>query len=262
MPTIRPAAIAGIFYPANSTELQSLISSFLVPADDSATAKPVKALIVPHAGYLYSGHTAGKGYQRIEPIARQIRRVILLGPPHREAITGIALPHWSHFTTPLGTIRLDQAAMTEVEQLSFVGRSDSAHQMEHCLEVQLPFLQYLLDDFTLVPMLVGECSAEQVAQVMDLLWGEEETLIICSSDLSHFHPYQQARNIDLASCELILAQQPVLTGQQACGCRAINGLLVAAKQRHLQVEKLDYCNSGDTAGDQDRVVGYGAFSLS
>ena len=261
MPSIRPAAMAGSFYPANSTELQSLIRGFLVTADTPTATKPIKALIVPHAGYIYSGDTAGKGYQQIESLARQIRRVILLGPPHREAIAGIALPHCSHFTTPLGTIPLDQAAMAEVEQLSFVGRSDSAHQMEHCLEVQLPFLQYLLDDFTLVPMLVGECSAEQVAQVLDLLWGEEETLIICSSDLSHFHPYQQARNIDLASCETILAQQPVLTGHQACGCRAINGLLVAAKRRHLKIEQLDYCNSGDTGGDRDRVVGYAAFGL-
>ncbi|MBL4621921.1 MAG: AmmeMemoRadiSam system protein B [Immundisolibacteraceae bacterium] len=264
MTKVRSAAVAGTFYPDQPHHLQSAVRTYLSPDGNNANPTNLstnKALIVPHAGYRYSGGTASYGYRRWIPLADQIRRVILLGPPHREPVHGIALPDQTHFATPLGLVELDQAAMTRIEQFDFVYRSNSAHQLEHSLEVQLPFLQTLLNNFTLVPLLIGECSFQLVAQVLDLLWGDDETVIICSSDLSHFHPDQQARDLDQNTADLISAKQPTLTSQQACGCRSINGLLEAARQRDLTVEKLHYSNSGDNSGDLNRVVGYGAFAV-
>ena len=261
MNSTRPAAVAGTFYPGDQQELNRLIAGFINAVDHPQRAAPPKCLIVPHAGYIYSGSTAAYAYRLLQPHAAAITRVILLGPPHRVPVRGIAIPTWRHFATPLGEVELDQPALTELEQFNFVSRSNAAHEFEHSLEVQLPFLKSLLDDFTLVPMVVGECAPEQVADVIDSLWGGDETLLICSTDLSHFHPYQSAREIDLATCELIKAEQPTIEGEQACGCRALNGMLVAARRHGLPVAQLHYCNSGDTAGPKDSVVGYGAFSI-
>jgi len=261
MNSTRPAAVAGTFYPGDPRELDRLIAEFIGAVDLPQGTAPPKCLIVPHAGYIYSGRTAAYAYRLLQPHASTITRVILLGPPHRVPVRGIAIPAWQRFATPLGEVALDQPALTELEQFDCVSHSNAAHELEHSLEVQLPFLQSLLDDFTLVPMVVGECPPELVADVIDSLWGGNETLFICSTDLSHFHPYENAREIDRATCELIKAEQPTIEGEQACGCRALNGMLIAARRHDLPVELLHYCNSGDTAGPKDGVVGYGAFAI-
>lgn len=258
---IRPSAVAGTFYPYPKQELQRDINIFLDEVQPSAHAASPKAIIVPHAGYVYSGPTAAAAYSRLSAARKTIRRVVLLGPVHRVPVHGLALPGVEAFETPLGQIELDQPAMDAIAVMPQVVVSAAAHAMEHSLEVQLPFLQTVLDDFKLVPLAVGDATAGEVAEVLDKLWGGAETLIVISSDLSHFLPYRLAQSVDQDSVNRILDMRGELSHDQACGGTPINGFLLAAKRHKLQPELLDLRNSGDTAGDKNRVVGYAAFAF-
>jgi len=261
--TIRPAAVAGMFYPEAPGALGSAVRDYLARAARSAEKAALpKALIVPHAGYVYSGPIAASAYARIAAGRASIRRVVLLGPVHRVPIRGLALPAARAFATPLGTVEIDEAAATEALALPQVRRSEAAHALEHALEVQLPFLQLLLDQFRIVPFAVGDATPAEVAAVIEALWGGPETLIVVSSDLSHYHPYDEARTIDRGTVEEILALTSALDHEQACGATPINGLALCARQRGLAAELLDLRNSGDTAGDKARVVGYAAFAFT
>ena len=224
-------------------------------------AWPVKAIIAPHAGYVYSGPIAASVYAPLAAMRERIRRVILLGPTHRVAVNGLALPSVHAFATPLGVVPLDAEAVAAIEPLPQVLISDAAHALEHSLEVQLPFLQTVLGEFTLVPLAVGRASAAQVAEVLECLWGGDETLIVVSSDLSHYLPYTLARETDSNTARHIVALDPHIDHQQACGATPVNGLLLAARRHDLQATMIDLRNSGDTAGDRSRVVGYGAFAF-
>jgi len=256
----RKAAVAGRFYPDNPALLEAQIAGFMRQASALSRARP-KVLIVPHAGYVYSGAIAAQAYCRLEALRDEISRVVLIGPAHRVYLTGMALSAADSFATPLGEIPLDRQAIETISGMPGVCVSDEAHREEHCLEVQLPLLQTMLTQFSLVPAVVGNCAAEQVAAVIDRLWGGAETLIVISTDLSHFHAYEEARELDLSTCERILAKAVDLSGEQACGANAVNGLMASEHCRTLQIELLAACNSGDSAGDKDSVVGYGAFQL-
>jgi MEMO1 family protein len=258
---IRRPAVAGMFYPAEPAALRGAVDRLLTGAGEASEpgAAAPKALIAPHAGYIYSGPTAAAAYATLRPIAARIRRVVLLGPAHRVLIRGLALPGAREFETPLGPVTIDADAAALARRLPHVHDSAVAHADEHSLEVQLPFLQRVLPAFTLVPFVVGDATGEMVAAVLDALWGGEETLIVVSSDLSHYHRYGDARAIDRATADTILAFGPELDHEQACGATPINGLLAAARRRGLVPELLDLRNSGDTAGDKGRVVGYAAF---
>ena len=260
MTPIRPPAVSGMFYPANPGQLQATVDQLLAAAPASAMQQP-KALIVPHAGYVYSGPTAASAYAVLAPWRATIRRVILLGPTHRVAVRGLALPDCEAFATPLGKVRLDVAARTLIAQLPQVGVSAAAHAQEHSLEVHLPFLQRALDDFTLLPLAVGNATPEAVAEVLERLWGGPETLIVVSSDLSHFLTYAAAQQVDRDTCSRILDLATDIRPEQACGAFPVNGLLLAAQRHDLRPTLLDLCNSGDTAGDRQRVVGYAAFAF-
>ena len=257
----RPAAVAGMFYPGQAATLANEVAALLADAEPWPGLAP-KALIVPHAGYVYSGPIAASAYASLAPLRDTIRRVVLLGPTHRVAVQGLALPESSAFDTPLGSIALDAALELKVLQLPQVQRSEAAHALEHSLEVQLPFLQSVLNDFSLLPLAVGMASDVEVAEVLDLVWGGPETLIVISSDLSHYHSYTEAQRLDHATAKQIVALQPLASHQQACGATPVNGLLLCAQRRGLLPRLLDLRNSGDTAGDRSRVVGYGAFAFS
>jgi AmmeMemoRadiSam system protein B/AmmeMemoRadiSam system protein A len=262
---IRPPAVAGTFYPGDPANLQDELANCLAapsaPTFQSSATETLKAVIVPHAGYIYSGGTAGHAYARLAPLAGRIRRVVLLGPCHRVSVRGLAVPTVRAFATPLGSIALDRAAIDGLADLPQVVVSDDAHAGEHSLEVQLPFLQTVLGKFELVPLAVGDASATDVAEVLDRLWGGPETLIVISSDLSHFHSYREAQSIDKDTAEHILALDQLTSFEQACGALPINGLLAVARRRGLRIERVAQCNSGDTAGDKSRVVGYASFVL-
>lgn len=260
MQNVRPPAVAGMFYPADPLTLRRDVQSML----DGASWYDLvpKAIIAPHAGYIYSGPIAAAAYAPLRQVADRIRRVILLGPAHRVWVNWLALPEASVFETPLGRIEIDDKAVTQLLTLPFVERSQSAHAMEHSLEVQLPFLQSVLFDFKLVPLVVGGASPEQVAQVLDLVWGGDETLIVVSSDLSHYLPYAVAQDTDRKTVNAILHMDGRLIPEQACGSHPINGLILAAWRRGLKPHLLDLRNSGDTAGDRQRVVGYAALAFS
>lgn len=264
MHTVRPAAVAGTFYPDQPRALANDVQHMLDAARARAVGVPVppKALIVPHAGYIYSGTTAAQAYATLAPLRDTVRRVVLLGPVHRVPIRGLALPGVSAFATPLGQVALDEEAVAQLARLPQVVTSAPAHALEHALEVQLPFLQTVLADFRLVPLAVGDVTAQEVAQVLDTLWGGPETLIIISSDLSHFLPYDGAQHRDRDTVEHILHLQGPLNHQQACGGTPINGLMLSADRHHLQPHLLGLCNSGDTAGDRQRVVGYASFAFT
>ena len=257
---VRPPAVAGTFYPGTSAQLRANLSTLLGSVQAGDDHRP-KALIAPHAGYIYSGPVAASAYARLAPYRNEYSRVVLLGPAHRVRLRGLALPAATIFETPLGEIPLDQDAAKALRQLPQICVSDQAHALEHSLEVHLPFLQQTLTRFTLVPLAAGEASVQEVAEVLDLLWGGDETLIVVSSDLSHYLPYSQARYVDEQTARMILGLAPSLNHEQACGATPVNGLLHVAQQRGLRPQMLDLRNSGDTAGDKDRVVGYASFAF-
>ena len=259
----RPAAVAGAFYPARSGALNAAIADAYRAATAPAAlpASRPRALIVPHAGYVYSGAIAASAYRLLEPFAATIRRVVLLGPAHRVAFAGMAVPQAERFATPLGEIAIDDAARRKALALPGVTASDQPHAQEHSLEVQLPFLQSLLGDFSLLPVVVGEAPAALVAPLIEAFCDDPHALLLISSDLSHFHPYAEARRIDGYTLAKILTLKGGLLGEQACGARPINGLLRVAAARGWQAQLIAHCNSGDTAGDRQRVVGYAAIAF-
>jgi MEMO1 family protein len=263
MPTVRRAVVDGLFYPAAPGALRAQIADYLagVGADEDAARLP-KLLITPHAGYEYSGPVAACAYALLgRRRERIISRILLLGPAHRVPVRGLAAPEADAFETPLGQVALDVASLASLDGLPQVIRDDRAHDCEHSLEVQLPFLQTLLGSFSLVPLVVGDASAEAVAQVLERLWDGDETLIVISSDLSHYLTYERAQALDRATAQRILKLDAGLTPHEACGASAINGALLAARSHGLAPRLLDLRNSGDTAGDRGRVVGYGAIAF-
>lgn len=262
----QPAAVAGIFYPAEPQALAHEVDQYLFEAQSAASVnkpqdRPIKALIVPHAGYTYSGGIAAQAYAQLLPRAKEIRRVIVFAPAHRLPFKGLATTSADSFSTPLGKIRIDATCRNKLSSGELpVQILDEAFREEHALEVQLPFLQRLLEEFTLLPILVGDADPVQIQNVMQLCWGGPETLIVVSSDLSHFHDYDTADQIDRHTTMNIEALQADQLGfESACGRIPISGLLLAARDKDLQVETVARCNSGDTGGDRQRVVGYGAY---
>ena len=255
---VRKAAVAGLFYEAGADRLQQQVDRLLAQASGEQQCVP-RVLIVPHAGHIYSGSTAARAYRCLVPVRAAIRRVALFGPAHRVYLQGMAVPSVDAFATPLGEVPLDRQGIDSIAALPGVCVSDEAHREEHSLEVQLPFLQRALDDFALLPVVVGDCPPGTVAAVMDAVWGGPETLVVVSTDLSHFHPYEEAGRRDRRTCERVPQRAGDFSGEDACGARALNGLMRTRHCRSLTLELLALCNSGDTAGDRRRVVGYGAF---
>ena len=262
MTSVRRAAVAGTFYPgeprALAAELEDLLGG--VPHLEPRLGFP-KALIVPHAGYVYSGEVAARAYDELAPARGIVRRVVLLGPVHRVPVRGLAVPGAEAFATPLGTVLIDREALRAVQDLPQVLASDAAHALEHSLEVQLPFLQKVLGAFSLVPFAVGTASVQEVAAVIERLWGGPETLIVISTDLSHYHAYDEAKRIDGATLERMRAYATDIDHDEACGATPLNGLLSVARERAMSIRQLAACNSGDTAGGKGQVVGYGALAL-
>lgn len=257
---IRKAAVAGTFYPDDAKILRSEINSLLANTHNAVVESAPKILIVPHAGYVYSGPVAAEGYALLKKFAKQISSVVLLGPTHRVPLNGIGMPTASFFQTPLGDIAIDQSSIDKIKDLPFTQFNDNAHAWEHSLEVHLPFLQSVLDQFKLVPLVVGDCPAKFITQVMEILWAKN-TLFICSTDLSHFLSYQKAQQIDQQTSNAILNKHSDIQPEQACGCRPLNGVLDFAREKELSIDMIDLKNSGDTAGPKDRVVGYGTYAI-
>jgi AmmeMemoRadiSam system protein B/AmmeMemoRadiSam system protein A len=260
--SVRPAAVAGAFYPGNAHQLDEELRELFDGVEnlEPKLAYP-KALIVPHAGYMYSGPVAARAYDELAAARGLIRRVVLLGPSHYVGGRGLALPQADAFETPLGRIAIDAEAVRSIADLPQVVPSAPAHAQEHSLEVQLPFLQRVLGSFALVPLAVGAVTREEVAQVLARLWGGAETLIVISTDMSHYHEYREAKRIDGATLLRIAAFAADINHEEACGATPLNGLLILAKEKGLQIRLLGACNSGDTAGGKARVVGYSSFAL-
>ena len=264
METVRPPAVAGTFYPRDRDALATMIARLLSDAraelPTGADRGPVpKALISPHAGYVYSGPTAARGYVRLEPARDTVHRVVLLGPVHHVPIRGLALPGATALRTPLGDVPVE--APPVLDGFRQVGTDAEAHRWEHSLEVQLPFLQTVLGEFTVVPLVVGQVTPTAAAEVIEALWGGPETVVVVSSDLSHYLRYAAANGVDVATVSRILALEGPLESRQACGASPANGLLDFARRRGLHPVLYDRRTSGDTAGDKDRVVGYAAIGF-
>jgi MEMO1 family protein len=261
MPSVRPAAVAGSFYPGDPERLRAEVGELLAGVPGHSAAP--KALIAPHAGYVYSGRVAAAAFAALRGQAESVERVVLIGPAHYVRIRGIAVPTVAAFETPLGRVPVDQEALAAVADLPFVSEADAPHAPEHALEVEIPFLQLALPAFALVPLVVGDATPKEVADVIARLWGGSETLLVVSSDLSHYHRYGEAQRLDLETAAAIeQGDWAALSPARACGFLPIAGLLVEAGRRGLAARRLALCNSGDTAGDRDRVVGYGAWALT
>lgn len=259
---VRPAAVAGSFYPADPRRLEAEVRGHLAAADPPAGARP-KALVAPHAGFAYSGPVAGSAFRGLAPWRDAIDRVILLGPSHHVPFAGLALSSAGAFATPLGEVPVAADGTTFLAALPQVVVFDLPHGREHALEVELPFLQIALAHFELVPLAVGDAEPEEVAEVLERLWGGAETLIVVSTDLSHFHDYATAAARDRATADAVVALDVgKITADAACGRNPLRGLMLAARRRGLGVSELDLRSSGDTAGGRDRVVGYGAFAFA
>ncbi len=256
----RSPAVAGTFYPENAQQLHQMLTHYL--EDAKTEAKVPKAMIVPHAGYVYSGPIAASAYARLKQAKDLITRVVIIGPSHRVAFRGLAVSRADTFSTPLGKILVDQEAVETIARFSFVDYLEQAHTYEHSLEVHLPFLQATLTDFKIVPIVAGDATPEQVGQVIDTLWGGDETLIVISSDLSHYHDYATARQLDQATSQMIEHKKyEALEFESACGKVPVSGLLKVVRDKSLAITTIDLRSSGDTAGDKSRVVGYGAYVI-
>jgi MEMO1 family protein len=259
---VRPAAVAGRFYPSSPFQLRATVELLLANVRSASVAAP-KAIIVPHAGYIYSGAVAATAFARLQPHAGTITRVVLIGPAHYVRFRGLALPTVDAFETPLGIVPLAPGTAAALADVAPMVQADALHAPEHDLEVELPFLQSILPSFELIPVLVGDAAPEEVTAVLERLWGGPETLIVVSSDLSHFHDYETARRLDTATAALIERGDWASLGpDNACGYLAIAGLLAEANRCDLAFQRLALVNSGDTAGSRDRVVGYGAGSMT
>ncbi|HLF55385.1 MAG TPA: AmmeMemoRadiSam system protein B [Thermoanaerobaculia bacterium] len=262
MPSIRPPAVAGSFYSADPHLLAAEVDGYLAAGRDDGGAAP-KAVVAPHAGYVYSGPVAGSAFRALGPRVGTIQRVVLLGPSHFVPLRGLALPTADAFRTPLGDVPLDRGAGAALAGLAQIELANRPHAREHSLEVELPFLQRLLGRFELVPLVVGDAEPEEVARALDRLWGGEETAIVVSTDLSHYLDAASARRKDAATAAAVVELDATrIADDDACGASPLRGLLVAARARGLAARTLDLRNSGDTAGPADRVVGYGAFAFA
>ena len=260
---VRPPAVARLFYPGDARSLAEEVAAYLDQTEETPIAPGFpKAVIVPHAGYIYSGPVAASAYDLLRPARGIVKRVVILGPCHRVPVLGLALPRAKAFDTPLGRIPVDCEAIASIRVLPQVVESAATHAEEHALEVQLPFLQRVLGEFSLVPLVVGDVAPEKVADVLERIWGGTETLIVISSDLSHYHSYESARRIDGATVQAILGFDAGISHEQACGATPVAGMLIAAKRKGLAPKLLDFRNSGDTAGGKDQVVGYASFALA
>lgn len=261
----RLAAVAGLFYPSDPKLLRRQLQIYLAqnptPTGILSTGESLSALIVPHAGYLYSAPVAATAFNLLASSSLSIKRILMLGPAHRVGLQGIALSSAAFFDTPLGQVKVDQQLNSELSKITGVFFHDEAHRQEHSLEVQLPFLQYLLDEFSIVPLVVGQTPAELVADLLERVWDDPGTLVLFSSDLSHYLGYEQAQRLDHITMEQLCGLKGEVMPEQACGCYGLNGLLAFAQRRELQIKLLDLRNSGDTAGDRQRVVGYGAWAV-
>ena len=268
----RYPAVASMFYPGDFEELRYEVRSYLngsigeknVSAQNNDVISDIRALIVPHAGYIYSGEIAACAYRLLLQNRKKYKRVLILGPAHRVWISGAAFPSAEIFETPLGKIKLDKILMKKiVKKLPWVSVNEEAHSQEHCIEVQLPFLQETLEDFVLIPMVVGETKPEQIAEVINQFIEDEETLIVISTDLSHFNDYETATTNDLRTANAIEhLELENLYSEDACGVYPLRGFLSVAKKKEWDVYRLGLCNSGDTSGDRQRVVGYGAWAFT
>ncbi|MBN2752202.1 MAG: AmmeMemoRadiSam system protein B [Rhodospirillaceae bacterium] len=258
---VRPAAVAGMFYPEDPDGLRQEVAEYLSGAKTDIAEVP-KALIVPHAGYRFSAPVAAEAYALLVAGRGKIRRVVLIGPTHRVAVAGFALSNAEVFETPLGPVAVDVDAVARLAERSDAVRMDLAHAQEHCLEVQLPFLKEALGDIEIVPVLAGQVAPEAVADLLNDLWGGPETLFVVSSDLSHYLSYDDCVTLDAVTAQAIESLTPEkIDRPQACGRLPIAGLLLCAKTRGLTVKTLDVRNSGDTAGPRGQVVGYGAWAF-
>lgn len=263
MTHIRPPAMSGRFYPANPADLRAMVSGYLSDASHQKPSIVPKAIIAPHAGYLASGPIAGSAFKMWQGQMADVQRIVVIGPTHTMAFRGLATVSASAFRTPLGDVPVDQEAIERIRPLPFIHINDHTHAQEHGLEVMLPFLQTIGQDMTIIPLVVGQATGTEVAQVLETLWGGSETRLIISSDLSHYHNYQTAKQLDQATAVAITQYQPdKLDINHACGYRPVQGLLHLAKESKLVAQTLDLRNSGDTIGSKDRVVGYGAFSFT
>jgi MEMO1 family protein len=261
---VRPAAVAGSFYPSDPAALRRTVAAHLAagaPAAHETDEHSPKALIAPHAGYRYSGPIAATAYRTLARARGAVERVLLAGPAHFVPVSGVALSGADAFATPVGPVLIDAAAR---ERLTVAGAvvDDAAHVGEHSLEVHLPFLIEVLGPVAVLPLLVGPGGSTALADVLDALWGGDETRIVVSTDLSHYHDDATAKSIDRQTADAIVARTAHLHPARACGAGAVLGLLEAARRHDLAVRLLDLRTSADTAGDPDRVVGYGAFTLS
>ncbi len=264
MTSVRPAAVAGTFYPAASRALAAEVDRFLADAAHESDAVPPVALIAPHAGYVYSGPVAASAYVRLLPWRTSISRVVVIGPAHRAYVQGLALSSADAFETPLGAVPTDLVATGILERCHGVHVDDHAHAAEHSVEVQLPFLQRVLGTgWSLVPIVAGAADVQTVADALDTVWGADGTLVVISTDLSHYHDARTARRLDMVTAaEIVGARWEQLDGEQACGAVPVRGALELARRHHETVHLLDLRNSADTAGPSSRVVGYGSFVVA
>ncbi len=261
MINVRAPAVAGVFYPADRETLASDVARFIENAPVPQTLEP-KALIAPHAGYVYSGQVAANAYITWQSQKNKIERLVLIGPAHRIALKDIAVPSVDAFQTPLGEVEIDREAISAILDLPQIVINDEPHRQEHSLEVHLPFLQKVLGDFKLLPLVVGAVAGQQVAEVIERLWGSDSTRFLISTDLSHFKDYKNAQKIDRETAQSIESMNPtMLSPEKACGYIPVAGMLIAARKSGLSVEQLALRNSGDTAGNKERVVGYGSWAV-
>jgi MEMO1 family protein len=258
---VRPSSAAGLYYPKEADGLRCAVQTLLRGGGQAVPRVP-KALVVPHAGYAYSGAVAAAAFRMLEgDAAAAIRHVVLLGPSHRVKMHGLALPSCDFFSTPFGQVRINDKGRRHLRELGLAGIADAPHALEHSLEVQVPFLQSVLQDFDLLPIAVGMAPPTQVGRALEAVWGGPETLVVISSDLSHHHTHVEAEALDQQTALRIVERRSDLSESQACGADSINGLMEVARHRGLEVQLLDRRTSGDTAGDNQRVVGYGSFAL-
>lgn len=263
---VRIPAVAGQFYPLNPRELEATVRNYVTATPYSLDVPPrsvlPKALIVPHAGYMYSGSVAGHVYSLLQPVRKSVHRVILVGPSHYVHFEGIGITSADAFETPLGDIPIDRETNSKLLELPFVVSQDEAHGPEHSLEVQLPFLRQCLDNFELVPLVFGRIEPAHIADALRLVWGGAETLIVISSDLSHFLDDESCRRIDTETAQIIESLDTErLTSERACGAKGIQGLMILAREKGLHIRTLELKNSSDASGDRRRVVGYGGFYI-
>lgn len=258
---VRPAAVAGRFYPGGREELKKTVEELMASAPAYDGPAP-KALIAPHAGYVYSGPIAASAYITLSGVRNSIQRVVLIGPSHFVRVDGIAASSASAFETPLGSVPVDSQAFGAISPMRHFSVCDAAHTREHALEVHLPFLQLALERFSIVPVVVGDAAPGEVGTALEALWGGPETLIIVSSDLSHYYDSAAARRLDETTARAIERLDPdSIPEDGACGRLPICGLLHAAQKHSVRVQTLDLRNSGDTSGPRHQVVGYGAFGF-